>query len=153
MMASEAFILWLLFFFVYRKNHYDSLISSYFFFFVFSRKSSLSDQFNMWKLMQVSLFLARCMCVLTHVWFFATLWTVALGAPLSMGFSRQEYWSRLPFSSPGDPPILGIKPMSPPLAGGFFTTIVTWEALMFFFTPTDIVCLHFFPPEMQRCFY
>ena len=45
--------------------------------------------------------------------------------PLSTGFSRQEYWSGLPFPSPGDLPDLGIKPeclMSLPLAGGFFTT-------------------------------
>ena len=42
--------------------------------------------------------------------------------PLFMGFLRQEYWSGLPFSSPGDIPDPGIKPMSPLLAGGFFTT-------------------------------
>jgi len=39
-----------------------------------------------------------------------------------MGFSRQEYWSRLPFPSPVDLPDPGIKPMSPALVGGFFTT-------------------------------
>ena len=53
----------------------------------------------------------------------ATPWTVALQAPLSMGFSRQEYWSGLPFPSPGDLPNPGIKPaspVSPALAGGFF---------------------------------
>ena len=42
--------------------------------------------------------------------------------PLSMGFSRQEYWSGLPFSSPGDLPNPGIEPKSRALAGGFFTT-------------------------------
>ena len=42
-----------------------------------------------------------------------TLWTVACQAPLSMGFSRQEYWSGLPFSSPGDLPNPGIEPGSP----------------------------------------
>ena len=52
-------------------------------------------------------------CVLSHVRLFATPWTVALQAPLSMGFSRQEYWSRLPFPSPGYLPELGIVPMSP----------------------------------------
>ena len=41
-----------------------------------------------------------------------TPWTVARLAPLSMGFSRHEYWSQLPFSSPGDLPNAGIKPMS-----------------------------------------
>ena len=53
----------------------------------------------------------------------ATAWTVAHQAPLSMGFSRQEYWSGLPFPSPGDLPNSGVKPMSPALAGGFFTTV------------------------------
>ena len=53
---------------------------------------------------------------------FATPWTVAHQAPLSMGFSTQEYWSGLPFSSPGDLPDPGIKPVSPALADGFFTT-------------------------------
>ena len=60
------------------------------------------------------------------------LWTVAYQAPLSMGFSRQEHWSGLPCPSPGDLPILGIKPTSavfPILAGGFFTTSAAWEAL------------------------
>ena len=44
-----------------------------------------------------------------------TPWTVAHQAPLSMGFSRQEYWSGLTFSSPGDLPDLGIEPGSPAL--------------------------------------
>ena len=43
-------------------------------------------------------------------------------APPSMGFSRQEYWSGLPFPPPGDLPDPGIEPESPVLAGGFFTT-------------------------------
>ena len=46
---------------------------------------------------------------------FSTLWTVALQAPLSMGFSRQEYWSGLPFPPPGNLPNPGIKPESPAL--------------------------------------
>ena len=49
-------------------------------------------------------------------------WTVACQDPLSMGFSRQEYWSRLPFPSPGDLPDLKIEPESPGMAGRFFTT-------------------------------
>ena len=55
-----------------------------------------------------------CMCAFSHVRLFMTPWTVALQAPLSMGFSRQEYWSGLPFP-PGDHPDLGIKPWSPSL--------------------------------------
>ena len=46
---------------------------------------------------------------------FGTPWTIAYQAPLSMGFSRQEYWSGLPFPSPEDLPHLGIKPRSPTL--------------------------------------
>ena len=53
---------------------------------------------------------------------FAIPWTVASQAPLSMGFPRQEYWNGLPFPSPGDLPDPGIEPVSPALAGGFFTT-------------------------------
>ena len=49
-------------------------------------------------------------------------WTVAHQAPLSMGFPRPEYWSGLPFPSPGDLPGPGIEPASPALAGRFFTT-------------------------------
>ena len=52
-------------------------------------------------------------CVHSRVWLFATPWTVAHQTPLSMGFSRKEHWSRLPFSSPGDLPEPGIKPASP----------------------------------------
>ena len=63
---------------------------------------------------------------------FATPWTVAHQASLSMGFPRQEYWSELPFPSPGALPDPGIEPaslMSPALAGRFLTTSATWEAL------------------------
>ena len=60
--------------------------------------------------------------LLSHAWLFRTLWMVACQAPLFMEFSRQEYWSRLPFPPPGDLPNSGIKPVSPALAGGFFTT-------------------------------
>ena len=73
-------------------------------------------------------------CVLNHfsrVQLFATPWTVAHQAPLSMGFSRQECWSGLSSPPPGDLPNPGIKPtslMSPALAGGFFRTRATWEA-------------------------
>ena len=51
---------------------------------------------------------------LSRVWLFVTPWTVAYQAPPSMGFSRQEYWSGLPFPSPGDLPDSGIEPRSPP---------------------------------------
>ena len=64
-------------------------------------------------------------CGLSHVQLFVSLWTVVHQAPLSMEFSRQEYWSGLPLTPPGDLPDPGIKPtslMSPALAGGLFTT-------------------------------
>ena len=57
--------------------------------------------------------------------FFATTWTAAHQAPLSMGFSRQEYWSGLPFLPPGDLPGPGIEPKSPALADGLFATELT----------------------------
>ena len=57
---------------------------------------------------------------LSHVQLFATPWTVALQALLFLGFPRQEYWSGLPFPSPGDLPGSGIKSASPALAGRFF---------------------------------
>ena len=56
------------------------------------------------------------------VWLFATLWTLVHQAPLSMGFPRQEYWSRLPFPSPRDLSDPGVKLTFPALAGRFFTT-------------------------------
>ena len=74
------------------------------------------------------------MCVLSrfsHVQLFATPWTVAHQAPLSMGFSRREYWSGLPFLPPGDLPDPGIQSASltsPASAGRFFITGGTWEA-------------------------
>ena len=76
-----------------------------------------------------------CVCVcaklLRRVQLFVILWTMARQAPLSMGCSRQEYWSGLPCPPLGDLPDPGIEPaslMSPAWAGGFFTTSATWEA-------------------------
>ena len=69
----------------------------------------------------------------SHIWLFVAPWTVACQAPLSMEFSRQEYWNRLPFLPPGDLPHPWFEPMSPEspaLAGGFFTTNGSWEALL-----------------------
>ena len=61
----------------------------------------------------VSFYMYACMLShISHVLQFVTLWTVALGAPLSLGFSRQEYWSGLPCPPPGDLPDPGIKPAS-----------------------------------------
>ena len=73
----------------------------------------------------------RHVCVPSYfnrVQLFATLWTVAYQASQSIGFSKQECWSGLPFPSPGDLPDPGIKPVSvvplvsPAFASGFFST-------------------------------
>ena len=74
-----------------------------------------------------------------------TPWTVTHQAPLSMGFSRQESWSGLPFPPQGDLPHPGVELMSSLLAGRFFTTRATWEALdhirlSFIRTNAFIVC-------------
>ena len=66
--------------------------------------------------------------LVSRVLFFATRWTEAYQAPLSVEFSRQEYWSGLPFPPPGDLPDPGIAPGSPALAGGCFTIWATREA-------------------------
>ena len=77
-----------------------------------------------------------CFCVLScfsRLGLFATLWTVAHQAPLSVGLSRQEYWSGLSFPPPGELPNPRIEPaslMSPASGGGFFTTTDTWEAAL-----------------------
>ena len=77
----------------------------------------------------LSLSLSLCAQSLSGVRLSVTPWTVARQPPLSMGFPRQEYWSELPFPTPGTLPNPGIKPtslMSPALASGFFAT---WKAL------------------------
>ena len=72
-----------------------------------------------------------CLCVLSHsaVSDSAILWPVAHQAPLPVRFSRQEYWGGLPFPSPGDLPDPGIEPISPALAGEFFTTGTTGKPI------------------------
>ena len=92
---------------------------------------------SMWHLR--SLTRDRTCCLFSHVQLFTSPWIVARQSPLSMGFSRQEYWSGLLFPSPGTLPYPGIKPaflLSPALAGGFFTgeanvvmIIVIWKIL------------------------
>ena len=63
-----------------------------------------------------------CMCaqLVSRVRLSLTPWTIVQQAPLSIEFYRQEYWRRLPFTSPGDLPNPGIKPVPPALAGRFF---------------------------------
>ena len=59
--------------------------------------SQLSFKKGLWHVMS-------CVCMISHIWLFATPWTVTHQAPLSMEFSREEYWSKLPFPPPGDLP-------------------------------------------------
>ena len=71
-------------------------------------------------------------CSVSRVSLFVTLWTVACQAPLSTGFYRQEKWSGLPCPPLGDLPNPGMEAStltSPALAGWFFTTTASWEAL------------------------
>ena len=88
---------------------------------------------------------SMAVCLLSHfscVRPFATPWTVARPAPLSMGFSRQEYWSGLPFPPSGDlsdPGIEPVSPVSPAFAGGFFTTELPGKPLLIV-----ILCLFFY---------
>ena len=74
--------------------------------------------------------LGECVGVqpLSHLQFLVTPWTVVCQAPLSMKFSRQEYWSGLPFPPLGHLCNSGIEPRSLALAGRFFTIVPTWEA-------------------------
>ena len=103
-----------------------------------AKKSKIQLWTNMVKFKYVS----KNNSIWIHVWvlshfshdqIFVTLWTVSHQAPLSMGFPRQEYWSGLPFPSPGDllnPGIKLVSLASPTLAGRFFTNCATWEALL-----------------------
>ena len=104
---------------------------------------------------QHTAFLLSCF---SHVQLFATLWREVHQAPLSMGFSRQEYWNVLPCSPLGDLPNPGIKTgslKSPALAGMFFTTRATWEApsitlLVLFSSQNLSFCIILFIPILEK---
>ena len=83
-----------------------------------------------------------CVQLLSHVQFYATPWTVAYQASLSMGFPRQEYWSGLPLPSPEDIPTPGIEPTSlasPILAGIFFTTVPPKKYFLLVLSKIDLL--------------
>ena len=72
------------------------------------------------------------MCMLNHVQLFATSWTKTRQAPLAMGFSRQQYWSGLPFPPPGDLSDPGIEPSSISCIGRWILYHwATWEAYLY----------------------
>ena len=82
-----------------------------------------------------------CAQMLSSFWLFASSWTIAHQAPLSLGFWQQEYWSGVPLPPPGDLPNPGIQPVSPTypaLAGRFFTTSATWEAQPGSYLPLEL---------------
>ena len=90
-------------------------------------------------------------CVLSHfsqVQVFVTLWTADHQVLLSIGFSRREYWSRLPFPPPGIFPNPGIEPVVPALAGGFFTTRTIWETTIKAYRALQIDCFYFSNNQM-----
>ena len=91
-------------------------------------------------------------CSVPQSCLFATPWTVVHQAPLSIGFPRQEYWNGLPFPSPGDLPHPGIEhmsPMSPELAGRFFTTEPRRKPSRGQCIPTK--CESCYPAPMKHC--
>ena len=73
------------------------------------------DRAHLFSIPSLAWHINTCMCVLSHVQLFATLWTITRQAPLSMGFSRQAYRSGLPFPPPEDLPDPAIEPASPAL--------------------------------------
>ena len=98
------------------------------------KESDTTGSLNNTTTKQTTIYLWMCVQSFNPVWLFATLWTVAHQVPLSMGFLRREYWSRLPFPPPGDLSDPGIEPVSlasPALAGRFFTTAPPAKSLLF----------------------
>ena len=74
----------------------------------------------------------------TYVWLFATPWTVARQAPLSMGFSRKENWNGLPYPPPGDLPNPGIEPRSPTLQADSLPAQPPGKPFVFWFISTKL---------------
>ena len=120
----------------YHRSHYSRLViyfkySSVHMEIFFNLKIQVIRNSTLWKPTDHVISRACVLSCFSHVQLFAALWIVAHQAPLSMGFSRQEYWSRLLCPPPGDPLGPGIKPTSlksPAWAGGFFTASATWKA-------------------------
>ena len=96
----------------------------------------------------------ECVCLsLSHVQLFATPWKVAHQAPLSVEFSRQEYWSGLPFPSPGDLSNPGIKPGSPSLQAVSMREHSRWQRLKlqgFMAQPQQLQCHSCHPTVGQK---
>ena len=92
-----------------------------------------------------------CYVVFSYVWLFVIPQTKASQGLLSMGFPRQEFWSRLPFPSPGDLPDPGIEPSSltsPALGGRFFISCTTWKTPTCQSNHVSLICLPCVPKKM-----
>ena len=108
-----------------------------------------SDSSSLIHVSPISPLMCSCAKLLSHVWLFEAPWTVARQTPLSMGYSRQEYWSGLPCPPSGDVPDAGIKSlslMSPALVGRFFTTSAVWKALLLSYLLSFSFCLWLMAP-------
>ena len=109
--------------------------------------------FTIWAAKEALSLVCLCARSLSHVWLFVTLWTVACQAPLSMGLSREEYWSGLPWPPPGDLPDPGITAASllcPALAGRFFTTSATWEVPLHWYSSSKyVMCIKTIPNKKE----
>ena len=102
----------------FQKYPFNTLFCSLF---IFHRSFEIQTSLHLYKTILFVLRKICCCCCLVVVRLFGSPWTVVCQVPLSMGFPRQEYWSRLPFPSPGNLLNPEIKPVSPALASGFFT--------------------------------
>ena len=114
---------------LYKSTHKDKWISKYVWhLFERDKREEISLYIHPSSLHYEHVCMLRCF---SCVWLFSTLWTVAHQVPLSLGFSRQECWSRLPCPPPGDFPNPGSEQVSlnfSCIAGRFFTTSTTWKA-------------------------
>ena len=117
-------------------------------------KNKMHPHCNRWKYFILSL-KSHChrQCVLNRFWLCVIPWAVDLHSLLSMWFSRHEYWSGLPFSTPGDFPDPGIKPVSlasPLLAGEFFATVP--PGIPYLYTPYHNFFMHSSIDRHWGCF-
>ena len=106
-------------------------------------------------LTEVAYVYALC-CVLSHVWLSVTPWTVAHQASLSVEFSRQEYWSGMPYPIPGDLPDPGINTASLALAGELFTAVPPGKSPYYYTWSLskgqEVICICVYAIKFQSLF-
>ena len=121
-----------------------------------THKSTERRRYYMYRYTHTNMHSIILACLLSHfgrIQLFTTLWTVARQAPLSMGFSRQEYWSGLPCPPPGDFPDSQTELtslVSPALPGTFFTTSTIWEAHIVLYHPLFLIFIFLATPHSMR---